>query len=143
MSIQDDINAKIKDALYGVGTDGRAELKRTCPRASGNLKDNIDFNLKSSGSKVELSFTMPEYAKYVEYGIPPRGEGPFKRPTLTKEFVQAIEEWCRAKGIELEAAYPIARMLSKQGTRPQPFVRPLFNNKLEKIIQKNLITAFK
>jgi len=127
-NLTDEINEKVKAALEGVGVDGVEIMQGTAPDASGFLKDHIDYNLIG----FKLSFTMPEYAKYVEYGTPPHFPP-----------VEEIREWCKTVGVPEDAAWAIAKAIEKRGTRPQPFIRPFFNNKLLSILKKNLAAAFR
>ena len=127
MNINEEINKKVEFALEGLGIDAVEKLQETAPRATGHLKDHIDFNVEG----YELTISMPEYAKYLEYGTPPHFPP-----------VDAIKEWCIAKGINPKAAYAIAVVISRNGTRPQPWIRPYFNNHLKKDLIRNLTKAF-
>lgn len=125
------VKESARRALEGLGIDAVEQMQKTVPFASGHLKDNIDFKVTEEGDKIVLEINMPFYAKFVEYGTPPHF------PPL-----EAIVEWCVSKGIPIEAAYPIAKAMSEQGTRPQPFIRPYINNRMPRDLKKNLGTAF-
>lgn len=127
----EEIFKKLVDSMEGVGIDGVEIMQNSVPVASGWLKDHIDYNLKVEGDKIILSYNMPEYGKYVEYGTPPHF------PPL-----EAIEEWCVDKGIDKDAAYPIAKAIERRGTRPQPFIRPFIHQKLAGILAENLKKEF-
>ena len=129
--IDEEINKKVAEALEGVGIDGVEIMQNSVAVAGGWLRDHIDYNVKKDGKDTKLSFVMPEYAKYVEYGTPPHFPP-----------IAAIKDWCVKVGIPSEAAYPIAVKISKVGTRPQPFIRPFFNTKLKKVLRENLEKAF-
>ncbi|MGP8322419.1 MAG: hypothetical protein ACT6FG_00255 [Methanosarcinaceae archaeon] len=72
------------------------------------------------------------YASYIEYGTDSRERMP---------PVDAIERWVKRKGIAKgknirSTAFAIARYIQKNGTRPQPFLRPAKN---EADVRKNEI----
>jgi len=52
--------------------------------------------------------------------------------------VDAIRDWLKTKGLPEEMAWPVAINIKKNGTRPQPFIRPLLNNKLKSIVARNI-----
>ena len=121
-SIELQLKKTLQRCLQGVGIDAVEELQRTVPYATGFLASHIDYVV----DELSLTITMPEYAKYVEYG-----HVPYFPP------IEEIVSWCKVKGIPEEAAYPIAVNISKYGTRPQPFIRPFINNKLEDVFAEN------
>lgn len=57
--------------------------------------------------------------------------------------LQAIKEWLQVKGLPKEMAYPVAKQISEQGTRPQPFIRPYMNNVMISDLKKALSEYFK
>jgi hypothetical protein len=52
-----------------------------------------------------------------------------------KEMVLSIMAWCKRKGIDDKAAYPIARSIMINGIRPKPFIYPSFNAEFPLLIQ--------
>jgi hypothetical protein len=79
--------------------------------ASGKLYDSIRYVMEVSSSRIKLSFLMAPYGVYVD-----KGRKPGKMPPL-----KAIQRWCRIKGIEEAAAFPIARKIGKEGIAPTNF----------------------
>lgn len=141
----DQVKKDLIKTLKLTGIDGKEDMQSHVKVATGNLQRNIDWNVTEEGNNVILTFSMPFYAKYVEYGLPPMGgEGVnTTRAYMSRKFVEAIKEWCKIKGIPEEAAYPIAKSISEHGTRPQPFIRPYINNRLMRDLKNNLKISFK
>ena len=128
----EDFKQKLITALHATGIDCREILQEKAPFATGFLTGHIDYEVVQRGTEIELVFNFPFYAKFLEWGRPPG-----KMPE-----VDIIRDWCLVKGIPIEAAYPIAKMIGKIGTRPQPFIRPVINNKLIPILKRNLKQSF-
>lgn len=84
------------------------------PTDTANLKNNI-FTRFEDGGLTGIIFTTPAYAPYVEYGRPPGKQPPLK----------ALEGWAKRHGLQgLE--FVIARAIGERGVKPQPFLRPAF-----------------
>ena len=127
------VKEDLKATLEGWGMDAVERMSSSVAVASGHLKDNMDWKVTTEGDNVICTISMPKYAEYVEYGRPPG-----KMPPLS-----AIKDWLQIKGMADELAYPIAKKIADQGTRPQPFIRPYWNQHLVKDLHKNLIQSFK
>lgn len=52
-----------------------------------------------------------------------------------KDLVKSIMEWCRRKGIDEKAAYPIARKIIINGIKQRPFLYPSVNKNLPQLIE--------
>lgn len=128
----EDIKEKLAQALGLTGIDGVERMQRKTPVATGHLRDNIAWDVEKRDKAVNLTFSFPFYSKYVEWGTPPHFPP-----------VSAIRDWCIAKGIPEQYAFPIARAIASHGTRPQPFIRPYINNRFIKDLKKNLKEVFK
>jgi len=128
----EDFKENLIKALHATGIDCREIFQEKAPFATGFLTGHIDYDVVQSGTEITLVFSFPFYAKFLEWG-----RTPGKMPP-----VEDIREWCITKGVEPEAAWAIAKKISKIGTRPQPFIRPVINNRLIPILQKNLKGAF-
>ena len=140
----EDFKAKLIDALHSTGIAAVDELKEDAPTASRHLKRSIGYTVSEEGSQIILNFNFPEYAKYVEYGSGPRGDGTFTgTPALTESFIADIKEWCGQKGIPLEMAGAIAKIISEEGTYMHPFIRPVMDTQFNDILLKNLKKSFK
>ena len=69
-----------------------------------------------TGVKVEIPAEMREVAA----SIRGKGGGSFK------EGLKAIKEWCKRKGIDEDAAYPIFVSILNNGQTAKPFLYPAF-----------------
>lgn len=87
--------------------------------ASGNLANNISWDITLDGTNLKVIFDLPEYWKYVEYG-----RKPGKFPPLDK-----IRSWIRVKPIlprpgangkipsENQLAFLISRKIATKGIK--------------------------
>ena len=76
------------------------------------------------------------YGVYVEFGTGKQVQVPselrdiaskFKgRKGSFKEGLESIKDWCRSKGIDEKAAYPIFISILEKGITPQPYLYPSF-----------------
>jgi len=81
------------------------ELESNGSVGSGNLKNNITYNLPDAYS---VQVVMPLYGKFVDEGTKPH-----------MPPVSSIEKWAEAKGLN---AWAVAINISKYGTKAHPFV---------------------
>lgn len=100
----------------------RQTLASNGTNSSGHLSNSIKSIVKQQGKWIEISISLDDYWKYVEYGTKPHFPP-----------IEAIRKWIRVKPIlpkplqngklptENQLAFLIARKISKVGTRPQPF----------------------
>jgi hypothetical protein len=107
----------------------RATLQRNGSNASGDLSNSIKGTVKTSGKWIEISISLEDYWKYIEYGTKPHFPP-----------IDAIRMWIDVKPIlprplpngklptKQQLAFLIARKISRVGTKAKPF---LFNT-LEK-----------
>ena len=58
------------------------------------------------------------------------------------DMVKNLMLWCKQKGIEEKAAYPIALKILREGVRPQPFLYPAVNANLDQL-KKDLNNVIK
>ena len=80
--------------------------------ATGDLSKSIEVTSSPGGLVFAVGSKM-KYAPYVEFGTRPHF------PPL-----DAIREWCRVRGIDEGAAYPIARAIAERGLPERPFLAP-------------------
>lgn len=96
------------------------------------------------------------YAPYVEFGTGrkvsvPKGFEQLaakykgKGPGNFDQFLDAIRDWCRKKGIDEKLAYPFAVSILRNGVRAQPFLIPAYltglnqyGKKLVAILERNV-----
>ena len=104
--------------------------QRLVPKDEGTLQKSV-LPIRREWMEKEVWYRA-FYAPYIEYGTDPREQMP---------PVDAIEAWVKRKGIgrgrdSRSTAFAIARSIQKNGTRPQPFLRPARN---EADVRKNEI----
>lgn len=151
------INAKskgLKNKIAGIIEDEVQQINEeqinAAPVDMGELRQLTFF--ERIGDLEFGLFSKTEYAPFVEFGtrslaIIPAGlqsyasqfKGSSGRPF--SELLDFIKAWCKRKGIEASAAYPIALKIIKVGTAPQPyFFTPFFAHKAQMIerIKKEL-----
>lgn len=139
----------INTTLAGFGLDVVRDAKQQVPIDEGQLARSIGTSAAPLSVEIVVN---TDYAAYVEFGtrkyaaqyvssLPAEwqafaaqfkgsgGGGTFQ------ELVMRLVRWCKAKGIEEKAAYPIARSILINGTKPQPFLYPAF--------EKNRITLLR
>ena len=101
----------------------RETIAKNGSNASGALSKSITGKVKQNGKWLEVSISLEDYWKYIEYGTRPHF------PPVDK-----IREWIRVKPVlprplasgklptENQLAYLIGRKISKFGTKPKPFL---------------------
>lgn len=90
----------------------KTELVNKSPRATGTLRSRwvviAAFRLTPAPGvivDVRVSNTAPKsYFRII-------GRAPGKQPPI-----KAIQQWCKVKGIDVNAAYPIAKAIGQKGT---------------------------
>jgi hypothetical protein len=73
--------------------------------ASGNLINSLDYRVIKTANALSVIIEGEDYLTYVD-----RGRKPGKYPPIS-----AIQSWCRIKGIDQKAAFPIAKNIFKFG----------------------------
>lgn len=121
-------NDKISTFLEGVALDVVNKLKQRCPADTGQLRASIGY--KVVGTNVTIS--MFDYGKYVEFGTPPHVIRPKNRKALKFETnrKQRLEEGGKPNEV-------FAKKVNHPGTRPQPFIRPTFRDDFVGIVAAN------
>lgn len=100
----------------------REDLKQQNINASSKLSQSLKSVVKQKGKWIEISISLEDYWKYIEYGT---------RPHFPP--IQAIRKWIDVKPVlprpmkgklptRDQLAFLIARKISKVGTRPKPFL---------------------
>ena len=110
--------------------------KQNAPVNLGKLQQSISspaIKISDLNYKVVVA---SDYGPYVEFGtgtkvsIPPEmqelASKVTKRLGSFEEGLQSIKDWCRQRGIEESAAYPIFVSILNKGIEPQPFLYPAF-----------------
>lgn len=139
--------------IAGATSDAAQEIatnaKILAPKNFGDLSqqirpqkvDELNYNVVAGAS----------YSAYVEFGTGRKFRAPKELSALASEFkgkgggfkdgLQSIKDWCKAKGIEESAAYPIFISILNNGTRPQPFLYPSWKKGQKQYVKdlKNLL----
>lgn len=100
----------------------RDDLKQQNINASSKLSQSLKSVVKQKGKWIEISISLEDYWKYIEYGT---------RPHFPP--IQAIRKWIDVKPVlprpmkgklptKDQLAFLIARKISIVGTRPKPFL---------------------
>lgn len=77
-------------------------------------------------------------AEWKDFAAQFKGEGGGSFADMVKNLML----WCKQKGIEEKAAYPIALKILREGVRPQPFLYPAVNANLDQL-KKDLNNVIK
>lgn len=113
----------------------REDLAQQNINASSKLSKSLKSVVKQKGKWIEISISLEDYWKYIEYGT---------RPHFPP--IQAIRKWIDVKPVlprpmkgklptPDQLAFLIARKISKVGTRPKPFLNKTISdfNLIDKI----------
>lgn len=125
--IQEEINAEIYDSVTRIN----GVQRRRAPKDQGGLSRGIGFQKQNTkdGSYYEL-FSNSEHSGYLEFGTKTKVSIPANLQAAAQEMrgsgissrlqaKQAIYAWCKRKGIEKKAWYPIFRSIIRTGISPQ------------------------
>lgn len=142
-----DIEKKIDLELEAIAFQVEADAKKLAPKNFGKLAQSIsNKKVKSLIWKVTVNEI---YGTYMEFGTGAKVRVPAEFAEIAKSFqgkkgkgtfkdaLEAIKIWCRSRGIDEKAAYPILAKILGAGISPQPFLYPSYK-KGEKDLLKNL-----
>ena len=128
-----DAQKKINQETEAIAFQIEADAKRMAPKNFGKLAQSISHEkINASNYKVTVN---EMYGAYMEFGTGTKVQVPdeFKNMAASfqgstgkswREGLEAIKVWCRAKGIDEKAAYPIFAKILGAGVNPQPFLYP-------------------
>lgn len=119
----------------GVSREIQLDAVQAAPVNMGGLRQSIKQR-RIDELKYEVVVGV-DYGAYVEFGTGVQVQVPAEFAEMASRFrgggggsfadgLESIKDWCRAKGIPVEAAYPIFISILKNGTRPQPYLYPAF-----------------
>lgn len=147
-----------EDAKEAAGTKLSAGAKDIAADARANAPGNLGDLRKFTQPKQiddlrwEVISAMP-YAGYVEFGTGVKVSVPSELKEVAQSIknnpksegpgtaLDAIQDWCKQKGIDERAAWPILMSILNEGLRPRPFLYPAWkegSEKLEKQLEKAL-----
>jgi len=120
-----------------VSMDIVADAKSFAPKNLGasGLSGTIQYT-KVADSDYRVVVGSP-YGAYVEFGTGAKVKVPAELSAVAAQFkgkkagsfeqgLRAIKDWCKNKGIEESAAYPIFMSILKKGQEPKPYLYPAF-----------------
>lgn len=121
------------------------EAKRLAPANLGKLRQSIGKEEEAKGFVARI-YAGERYSAYVEFGTGTYVNVPSELQALAiqykgqkngnfEQFLQAIRDWCRNKGIEEKASWVIAMSILRKGVRPQPFLYPAYVEGRKRLIQ--------
>jgi len=126
---------KFGDTTSANAQEIAAMAKVNAPSNLGKLKQSIHE------SKVtDLNYKIlvgSDYGAYLEFGTGKKVRVPAELQKEAARFrkkssgsfeqgLQSIRDWCKSKGIDVNAAYPIFISILKNGIAPQPYLYPAF-----------------
>jgi len=109
------------------------DAKNLAPKNFGKLAQSIsNSKVKMSNYKVTVN---EKCGAYMEFGTGKKVNIPSEFKDIANSFknqksgsfkdgLEAIKIWCRAKGIDEKAAYPIFAKILGAGINPKPFLYP-------------------
>jgi HK97 gp10 family phage protein len=135
-----DIRKRVEVIVTTTALEGRNEAVKKAPAAFGKLRQSIAVEKVSS---LEQSVVAnADYAPYVEFGTGGKVSVPSEWSQLASEFkgqnfsfddqLERMRNWCRLKGIDERAAYPILITVLEKGLEPRPFMYPAWQ-----LVKKN------
>lgn len=89
----------------------QSNLASTGTNATGKTSQSVRYEIKQEGTKTTLKLVGKPFIAVVETGRKPTPE---YKPS--EAFVESIQEWMNAKGVD-GSAYGIAQAIHKEGTK--------------------------
>ena len=108
------LSAANLETAYEIRDEAQRNVKRLDAFDTGDLYDSIEVQISPQGLSIGVGSKL-KYAPFVEFGTSPHF------PPL-----EPIREWCRSRGIDESAAFPIARQISERGSPERPFLYPAY-----------------
>ena len=147
-----DVEKMIDAETEAIAFQIESDAKKLAPKNFGKLAQSISH---SKPEPMQRKVTVNElYGAYMEFGTGSKVNVPAefsqmaasfkgKKQGTFKQGLEAIKVWCRAKGIDEKAAYPIFAKILGAGVNPQPFLYPSwikgkkdYQNNLEKLLKR-------
>lgn len=134
--------------LRKLGKEAIAEIEEQTEISARNIekhaKNSAPANLGKLGQSIrteKINDTLYKivadapYAAYMEFGTGTKVVVPDELKSIASQFkgkktgnfktaLEDIKQWCRSKGIDEKAAYPILAKIMKVGIAPRPFLYP-------------------
>lgn len=84
-------------------------LLRAGKEASGKLIKSLNWRMVSTADAIQVVIDAEDYLIYVDKG---------RRPGVKPPPISALKSWCKIKGIDEGAAWPIQKSIFKFGIPP-------------------------
>lgn len=134
----------IKTNIQASGLDIADDAAQRAPANFGTLKQSYRANPSNSDLTVAIGSDL-YYAPFVEFGTRSKTSIPAEFADLAAEFkggrggnfedlLKQIQDWCKRKGIDIKAAWPIAISIARYGTAAQPHLIPAFLTGRERLL---------
>lgn len=149
-----DMEKNIDLELEAIAFQVEGDAKKLAPKNFGKLAQSISHK---KAKNLVWKVTVNEiYGAYMEFGTGAKVRVPAEFAEIAKSFqgkkgtgtlkdaLEAIKVWCRSKGIDEKAAYPILAKILGAGVNAQPFLFPAYQKgkvdllkNLEKLVKVN------
>ena len=103
--------------------DGTVSIKATAKYAA-----YIEFGTRKWAAQYVSSLPQDWQAYAATFKGPSSGAGKFD------EFLRSIMAWCKRKGIDEAAAYPIAKKIMINGIKARPYLYPSIRKNIPQLI---------
>lgn len=131
----EDAKDVISQTTFAVTEDTAKVAKQYAPKSAGKLAQSI--HTKKESEFISSVVVGVKYGAFVEFGTGKHVSVPRELSALASKFkgansgsfeegLRSVKDWCRQKGIDEKAAYPIFISIIKNGTKPQPYLYPAF-----------------
>lgn len=107
-----DIIKILNDEVIQLANDIRANIGGAGMWATGETGNSLKIQVTQEGTKFRAQLVGRPYFMTVQTGRKPT---PNKKPS--REMIAGITRWVEARGIDLEAVWPIAMAIQRRGTR--------------------------
>lgn len=113
---------ELKTAAREIETKAKSKLDKNRTTDTGRLKSSGTTDSLNAGLTQVVRFKS-NYAAHVEFGTRPHF------PPL-----KPIKRWAKRKLGNGGAAFPVARKIAREGTKPKPFLFPAYEEERPRII---------
>lgn len=126
----------VKTNVQASGLDIADDAAQRAPANFGPLKQSYRANSRNNDLAVAIGSDL-YYAPFVEFGTRSKTSIPAEFADLAAEFkggrggkfedlLKQIQDWCKRKGIDIKAAWPISIMIARYGTEARPHLTVAF-----------------
>ena len=87
----------------------------------GDLFRSLTYRTGENDNEFFVTFFMLEYGQYVDKGVRPQPKYLNGKGSGKSNFIKALKQWCKDKGLDEGLAFPIRRNIWKFGIKPTNF----------------------